>query len=109
MCINLKIESTDSSGMAFYESQRTPERLSSAISIPEVVHVFNEMHLVESPKSTFTEESCCSRSRLKTNAKGRYIFLLKSKRMIDDEVYALVLFIKILYIQTGKVGHHTKI
>ena len=68
--------------MAFYESQCTPEQLSSAISIPEVVYVLNEMHLVESPKSAFTEKSCYSQSRLKTNAKGRF-FVLKSKGMLN--------------------------
>ena len=37
------------------------------------------------------------------------IEMQENVKWMDDEVYALVLFIKILHIRMGKVGHHTKI
>jgi len=54
------------------------------------MHAFSEMHLVESPKSRLV-----AGSRLKTYMKGRYLFAVEKQESIkwmDDEVYALVLF-----------------
>ena len=49
--------------------------------------------------------------KTKDKCKGTIFCTEKQENVkwMDDEVYALVLFIKILYIQMGKVGHHTKI
>ena len=48
----------------------------------------------------------------KDKCKGTIYYPIEKQenvKWMDDEVYALILFIKILYIQMGKVGHHTKI
>ena len=78
------------------ESSSTPTRFTSIIDVTETVNALNELHLLDSPKTTHVAKS--SQSRLRAGSKGRTLFQVepeKSEKVkwMDKEIYALVLFL----------------
>jgi len=77
------------------ESLCTPEQLICAIDPTKVANAFGEIHLTDSPKTTYSVRSGCIQSRLRTGTTGRTLFPIEEDKVkwMDKEVYALVLFL----------------
>ena len=80
-----------------YEDGRTPEPRSCSVTVSDAVNAFNELQLLESPKSTscyLSANSNVVQSRLNHESKRRTLFPTDKFKLkwTDSEMYALVLF-----------------
>ena len=77
------------------ESPYTPEQSNCPVDFTETANAFSEMHLTDSPRTTYSARSGCTQSRLREGAIGRALFPVEvdKTKWVDKEVYALILFL----------------